>query len=82
MSPNGHVLHPVSGPKESVGGLLDNSIFPSRFLHLDQVRRPREREREFFVFARPMAVALKKKSPKRGAFNARTHGHARRLPVR
>ena len=53
MSPNGHILHPVSGPKESVGGLLDNSIFPSRFLHLDQVRRPREREREFFFFARP-----------------------------
>jgi len=40
---NGHTLHPVSGPKESVGGLLDNNIYPSRFAGLDQVRgRARE----------------------------------------
>ena len=41
---NGHILHPVSGPKESVGGLLDNNIYPSRFLNLDQVREERERK--------------------------------------
>ena len=37
MAGNGHALHPVSGPKENVGGLLDNNIYPSRFAELDQV---------------------------------------------
>jgi hypothetical protein len=38
MAGNGHILHPVTGPKENVGGLLDNSIYPQRFAGLDQAR--------------------------------------------
>jgi len=48
-----HTLHPVSGPKDPVGGLLDNNIYPTRFMNLDQARSGvlralprRRRERE------------------------------------
>lgn len=42
---NGHTLRPVSGHKESVGGLLDNDIYPSRFAVAGpDTREGRERE--------------------------------------
>jgi hypothetical protein len=47
-----YTLPPVSGPKETISTLLDNTIYPSRFANLDQASLRRRQKKIFrFLFA-------------------------------